>query len=284
MASPVLDNVEVIQRDTLSSYLVDVSFDVVDADGDDQTLTVEWALDATGPWSVATPQTYDRKHDAINPLSGIPIAAPGQAFNFVWVAFFDLGDGSFTNVHVRVTVQDPSLATDQVVVGPLSISTTVPESTDETFIKAQARRAEVARTPLDFLGRGLLIPFRRGSRDFVSGGGVELVRSAVKQILGTQAAVGRQYPGELKWRPEFGSKLWILKHRNNDSTLRGQAVAFVEEAFLQEPRAQLLEVEIERDSEPNELVIRAKYQIISENVEGNQVFLPVEEEVVKIEL
>ena len=37
--------------------------------------------------------------------------------------------------------------------------------------------------------------------------------------------------GELAWRPDIGSKFWRLKHRNNDGTIEGLAIAYAYEAL-----------------------------------------------------
>lgn len=282
MADPVVETVTAVQRDTAASFLVDVVVTVFDPDADDLTLTVEWAHDAAGPWTAASAQTVDRKHDAVNPLTGIPTASPGKAFNYVWQPFFDLGDGSFVDVHVRATVDDGG-AQDSLAIGPLTISASEPETTTQVLDKALARRAILSRTPFDFLGVGLLYPFRRGSRDFVSGEGVDLVRASVRQILGTRATHG-DLVGELPWRPDFGSKLWVLRHRANDPTLADQAEAFAREALLWEPRAEVTEVVVEQEpaAAPNELRVRVKYRVIEEDVTANRVFLPEFEEVVTI--
>jgi len=167
----------------------------------------------------------------------------------------------------------------QAIVGPITVVAQV-TTQDTAAAAAAARRAMIDRTPLDFLGCGLLIPFRRGSRDFVNGCEIELVKSGVAQALGTRAAHG-DFVGDLQWRPNFGNKLWILRHRRKDETLRGQAIAFVLEALQHEPRARVTSVEIE-ESDPNELRIRVRYQIILENVVDNRVILPEYEEIVRI--
>lgn len=171
-----------------------------------------------------------------------------------------------------------------VVGGPFVVSTVVPETPEETFERNQARRNEASRTPFDFLGKGLINPFRRGSRDFVSAERVELVRSSVRQILGTRAAIGDDIVGELAWRPDFGSKFWQLKHRNNDGTLKGLAIAYAYEALAWEPRIEVVGVTTEPDvNAPNRLSIRVTYRIIDQNVAGNRVFLPEQfEEVVSL--
>ncbi len=278
-AALVIENATVVQRDTLASFLADVNIELTHPTAQDMTaILVEFALgDVAGPFSPATAQTFDRQHDAVAPVSGIPAAAPGKVINYVWQPFFDLPEGTFTDVFVKISVT--SNPTTTTILGPLTIVTSAPTQVD-LLAQAQARRAQLERTPLDFLGCGLLIPFTRGSRDFVNGCDVDLVRSGVAQVLGTRAAHG-DFLGDLRWRPEFGNKLWVLRHRNNDPTLQGQAVAFVLEALRFEPRVQVTEVAIER-GEPNELRIRVRYQIISENVDDNRVAVPEFEEVVDV--
>lgn len=168
-----------------------------------------------------------------------------------------------------------------VVVGPLGISTFV-ASQGTANAAAQLRRALADRTPDSFLGCGLIIPFARGSRDFNNACDVELIRSCVRQILGTRAAVG-EFPGDLQWRPEFGNKVWILRHRNNDGFLREEAAAFVAEALLAEPRVETTEIFAQVNlKDPNRLDVTVRYKIIDTNTLDNRVILPEFEEVVTI--
>jgi len=214
-------------------------------------------------------------------LEGTATTAPGTLFNYVWQPFFDLPEGTFTDVFIRISVSNNPTTT--VTVGPFTIVTTTPTQAD-ALAAAQRRRNIQSRTPFDFLGCGLVIPLRRGSRDLVNGCDVELIKSSVAQILGTRAAVGRSLLGDLPWRPDFGSKIWVLRHRRNDPTLEGEAQSFVLEALSWEPRVEVTQVTVEREplANPNELRIRVKYEIISENVDDNRVVLPEFEEVVTI--
>lgn len=79
--------------------------------------------------------------------------------------------------------------------------------------------------------RGLLRPFRRDQKnDFANGAGRELFQSRVGQILGTKctSAVG---PGELRWRPEFGSRLHLLRHKKITPINRELARFYAQEAI-----------------------------------------------------
>jgi uncharacterized protein len=135
----------------------------------------------------------------------------------------------------------------------------------------------------EFLGFGLLRPFRRDRKvDFAAGGGEALVRSAVGQILGTMAASDFTQ-GELPWRTEFGSLLHLLRHQKNDAVLQELARVHVADALKRwEPRIQLTSVQVtrERNRGENVLAIRLRYSIISANTPGNNVLLAGVEQVV----
>lgn len=273
---PIIEAASVVQRDTARSFLTDVGVVVYHPPGGDvQFLSVEWQIGGTsGAWSPATAQPYDRRHDA--GFQMVASMSPGTPINYVWQPFFDLPpEEVFDDVFVRIVVENNPTAT--VIVGPVTISTTSPSTAEDNFDKSLARRGQLARTPLDFLGCGLVIPFERGSLDFRNACEVELIKSSVRQILGTRAAVGN-FLGDLPWRPDFGSKLWILRHRNNDPTLQGQAVAFVMEAMQWEPRIRVTSVELLRgiptDEELRKLRVLVRYRIIEENVDENRVLLP----------
>ncbi len=84
--------------------------------------------------------------------------------------------------------------------------------------------------PVTF-GRGVLAPFRRdGKGDFANADDIELVRSNVREVLGTYASSGSTL-GELQWRPEFGSLLQLLRYRNLDQTTEELARVYVIEAL-----------------------------------------------------
>lgn len=95
------------------------------------------------------------------------------------------------------------------------------------------------------LGFGLLRPWRRDQqRDFDHDGGARLVAACVGQVIGTAAAGGRSY-GELPWRPEFGSRLHLLRFRGNTPVMREMARSWISAALARwEPRAKLRDVEV----------------------------------------
>lgn len=137
-------------------------------------------------------------------------------------------------------------------------------------------QASARTTGTEFLGFGLLRPFRRDLKaDFASDGGERLVRSAVGQILGTMASSDFTQ-GELPWRTEFGSLLHLLRHQKNDAMLQELARVYVVDALKRwEPRIVVTSVRASRETSDGEnvLSLRIRYNLISANVPGNNVLL-----------
>ena len=137
----------------------------------------------------------------------------------------------------------------------------------------------------EFLGFGLLRPFRRDLKsDFASAGGETLLRSAVGQVLGTMAQ-SEVTQGELPWRTEFGSRLHLLRHHKNDAVLQELARAYVVEALKRwEPRIVVTSVNATREplEGTNVLTLRIRYNLISANVPGTNVLLSGLEQTVRI--
>lgn len=136
-----------------------------------------------------------------------------------------------------------------------------------------------------FLGFGLLTPFRRDEKgDFAAGEEETLVLGCVAQVLGTRcSAMTASGPveGELPWRPEFGSLLYTLVHRNMDDPVTRQlARVYAADALERwEPRFKLAGLQLQkRKSTPNgrdvdTLVLRVVGDVIRANVPGNQVVI-----------
>ena len=128
----------------------------------------------------------------------------------------------------------------------------------------------------DILGFGLLSPLRRDKKsDFAASGGEALVRASVQQILGTVGASDFTQ-GEIPWRTEFGSLLFLLRHQKNDVALQELAKVYVADALRRwEPRVVVTGLTAKRleDGEGNKLVLRLRYNVIQRNVPGNQVLL-----------
>lgn len=136
----------------------------------------------------------------------------------------------------------------------------------------------------EFLGAGILRPFRRDQKsDFAAAGGEALIRSAVGQVLGTMCSSDFTQ-GELPFRSEFGSLLYLLRHQRNDNVLQELARVYVVDALKRwEPRVVVTGVQVTREQQDGEnvLAIRIRYDVIAINVPGNNVILAgVEQSVV----
>ena len=137
----------------------------------------------------------------------------------------------------------------------------------------------------EFLGNGLLRPFRRDQKaDFAAAGGEEVIKSAVGQVLGTMGSSDFTQ-GEVAWRTEFGSLLHLLRHQKNDSVLQELARVYVVDALKRwEPRVQVTSVQVTRErlDGENVLAIRLKYNVISTNTPGNNVILSGVEQTLRV--
>ncbi|MCI4340179.1 MAG: GPW/gp25 family protein [Thermoplasmata archaeon] len=121
------------------------------------------------------------------------------------------------------------------------------------------------------VSRGLVTPFVRGPSDFTSGTGAEVVRSNVRQILGTLAG-SDDTDGELPWRWEFGSLLRVLRARLNSAVLEEQSRYFVGQAISRwEPRARVRSVTVDRDGEKH--FIRLRWDLVASN-DPSRVLVP----------
>lgn len=122
-----------------------------------------------------------------------------------------------------------------------------------------------------FLGFGLLTPFRRDQKgDFAAGGEVALVLACAAQVLGTECSTpGAE--GELPWRPEFGSRLHLLRHRNiDDPVTRHLARAYAAEALEQwEPRFRLKDVRLSAHRSAAGYVDALKISVVGDVVQSN---------------
>lgn len=138
---------------------------------------------------------------------------------------------------------------------------------------------------LEFLGFGLIRPFRRDGRaDLLAAGGEQVIRSAVGQILGTVGA-SEMTQGEIPWRTEFGSLLHRLRHQKNDSVLQELARVYVVDALKRwEPRLIVTAVTVRREQHDGEnvLAIRVRYDVISTNTPGNNVILSGIDQTVRV--
>ncbi len=102
-------------------------------------------------------------------------------------------------------------------------------------------------SPRGILGRGLIRPLQRdGKGDFVNATGPALVEAAIVQILAT-AASSAKAEGELPWRTEFGSWIYLLRHSGNDELVELLARRYVADAIRRWlPRVAVTGATIER--------------------------------------
>ncbi len=116
--------------------------------------------------------------------------------------------------------------------------------------------------------RGIIIPFQRDRKnDFANGTGVELITSHVRQILGTRAT-SASAPGELRFHPNFGSLLHLLRHQNIDIVREQQAIVYVVDALRKwEPRVVVTSVQVD-DSVPRTLTVVARFNIVDPHSSG----------------
>ena len=138
--------------------------------------------------------------------------------------------------------------------------------------------APVDRTFSPF-GRGVIHPFRRDGRgDIANTTGVDLVRSAVSQIVGTFAA-SEANEGEMPWRPDFGSLIYLLRHQPNNLALVELARVYVIEAVGRwEPRVRITDVRTQKlttVSRDDTLVLHVRFNFLDLNT-GKVVFEDVE--------
>jgi phage baseplate assembly protein W len=130
-----------------------------------------------------------------------------------------------------------------------------------------------AQARFNLLGAGLIRPLRRiNGNDFVHGVGESVVRSAIKQILTTK-------PGELPWRPEFGTDLERFRHRNGANALAQEVAEECSESIARwEPRVKVSGVAAQ--IEDNIIYVKVAWAIFSTATSGNNVLIgPVQQEV-----
>jgi len=98
--------------------------------------------------------------------------------------------------------------------------------------------------------RGLLTPFRRDATDLANTSDVgELVKSRICQILGTKTGPTAGQ-GTLPWRPEFGTRLWTLRHTADPQVLNEVARAFVVDSLRRwEPSVLVRDVTVTNEND-----------------------------------
>lgn len=109
------------------------------------------------------------------------------------------------------------------------------------------------------IARGLLRPFRRDQKnDFANARGASLFQSRAGQVLGTRAS-SVAGPGELRFRPNFGSRLHLLRHKKITPITRELARYYAQEALGNwDPRCRVTSCTVERNTRgASELARRA---------------------------
>lgn len=126
----------------------------------------------------------------------------------------------------------------------------------------------------NILGYGLVQPLRRlAGSDFVAAEGEALVRACIKQILGTR-------PGEVRWRPSFGSNIEPYRHRNATRGMAAQLSEMISTAIrLWEPRVKITECATQVDN--NKVYVRVTWVVTAseEATDSNVVLGPISQEV-----
>jgi len=243
---------------------------------------VYYSTDDGAHWNTATIQPYDRQHTsgAVGGFGIHNVYKAFQEFGVVWAPMEDLPDGDYS-CKLMMKVSGSIVVT--LITPTFTISLTWPSPTPPPT-SALERRA-IARGIDDFLGRGPVQPLRRGSADFMQASGKELIKWCVWQILSTRAATDK-WGGELAWDPGFGSLFWTLKHAPGDEITEELAHGYAEIALEQEPRVRVAKVETEffERNGGRGLRVRVRYAIITENVPGNEVFLPQFLETAEVEI
>ncbi len=131
---------------------------------------------------------------------------------------------------------------------------------------------------VDFIGFGIITPFRRGSNDFVSSGNLPFLQSLISQVLGT-ASDSDYTQGELPWRTEFGSLVHFIRHQTNNDVAAELGRVYVADALARwVPQIRLNRINVEKKKGPDGrltvLLISLNYDVIGINRPGNDVLIP----------
>lgn len=108
-----------------------------------------------------------------------------------------------------------------------------------------------------YLGQGVLRPFVRDEKnDFANDSGIRLVAACVGQVLGTKI-------GEIPWRPAFGSRLHLLRHRPNNPALAQLAQVYVLEALQKwERRVRVVRTVVSKSADGRELKVEVSFNVV----------------------
>jgi hypothetical protein len=119
----------------------------------------------------------------------------------------------------------------------------------------------------DFLGVGLGFPIQLDSSGAIATAQYEeSVRQSIWIILGTSR-------GERVMRPDFGCGIYDLVFEVNSASTSGKVAQAVREALLvQEPRIDVLNVQVEAQGDGATLLIHIQYQVRATNNVFNLVY------------
>lgn len=151
---------------------------------------------------------------------------------------------------------------------PQSITYKLTKSPETTKPGVPSKLTSGTRTivnPIAF-GNGVIAPFRRdGKGDFANADDITLVRSNVRQVIGTLATSGNTQ-GELQWRPEFGSIIQLLRFRNLDETTVELARTYVIDALKTWLfRVRVKDATVDINYESKALIITVRYDVLANN-------------------
>lgn len=227
-----------------------VIIDATDADNDPSAITI-MLEPAAGAFEVI----YDG--DSFGPsfrmgATAVANIANGKRFTIARSGGWPAGD-----IIVKVLAASANGATKA------TLGWTVPEAVTPVLPAPTVSTKTAAG--LDPLGFGVSRPFKRSvGQDFETAFGVPLVNSDVGQILGTS-------PGELRWRPSFGTPLSRLRHQNNSPALAEITRVHVERALARwEPRIRVLGIDadpVAKGSE-NRIELHLSYQVGTARPQG----------------
>lgn len=151
----------------------------------------------------------------------------------------------------------------------MTVSITYPLSADPAPLPATPTAdatPTLANASPTVTGRGLLLPFRRNQRDdFANGTGRELWQSRVELLLSVDGPTETS-TGEIAWRPDEGTAIRLLRHKNNTSILRSMAEAYIRQGFQRSFRGKLKLNRVTKfTKESNKVVMEVAFDVIAPN-------------------
>lgn len=127
----------------------------------------------------------------------------------------------------------------------------------------------------DYLGKGVVVPFRRdGKDDFTNSTGIDVVDSSLAIVLGTLCA-GPTNNGEVPFNQQLGTLLPLLRHHNvNDHTTKELATHYVVDAISRnEPRVNPKAIAFRARPDEHQLALRLRYDVVSRDTRGTNIIM-----------